>query len=89
MQALWFLAAAIPAGAVGWGILQLLGGVGPGAFPVTNRLDAILSMAAAGTAMAVIYFGALWLTRNPELRAFGEPLINKLRHRNRPVDSRE
>ena len=89
VQALWFLAAAIPAGAVGWGILQLLGGVGPDAFPVSNRLDAILSMAAAGAAMAVVYFGVLWLTRNPELRAFGEPLIDKLRRRNRTVDSRE
>ena len=89
VQALWFLAAAIPAGAAGWGILQLLGGVGPDAFPVTNRLDAILSMTAAGSAMAVVYFGVLWLTRNPELRAFGEPFIGRLRRRNGPVGSRE
>lgn len=88
-QALWFLAAAIPAGAVGWGILQLLGGVGPGAFPVTNRLDAIVSMVAAGSAMVVVYFGLLWLTRNPDLRAFGEPLLYRLRRGNRQVDSRE
>lgn len=88
-KALWFLAAAIPAGAVGWGILQLLGGVGPDAFPITNRLDAIVSMAAAGSAMAVVYFGLLWVTRNPELRAFGEPIMAKLLRRKRLADSRE
>jgi putative peptidoglycan lipid II flippase len=82
VQALWFVAAAIPAGAVGWGILQLLGGVGPEAFPVVGRPEAIASMAVAGSAMAVVYFGLLWLTRNPELRAFGEPVINRLRRRN-------
>jgi putative peptidoglycan lipid II flippase len=82
VQALWFVAAAVPAGAVGWGILQLLGGVGPEAFPVVGRPEAIASMAVAGSAMAVVYFGLLWLTRNPELRAFGEPVINRLRRRN-------
>jgi putative peptidoglycan lipid II flippase len=79
LQTLWFLAAAIPAGAVGWGILQLLGGVGADAFPVANRLNALASMAAAGAAMAVVYIGLLWLTRNPELRAFGQPLVDRMR----------
>ncbi|MDJ0333697.1 lipid II flippase MurJ [Salinibacterium sp. G-O1] len=78
-RALWFLAAAIVAGGVGWGILQLLGGVGPGGYPVTNRLHAIISMVIVGLAMALVYFGLLWLTRNPELRTFGQPFINKLR----------
>ena len=82
VQGLWFLAAAIPAGAVGWGILQLLGGVGADAFPVTNRLDAIVSMLVAGFSMAVVYFGLLWVTRNPELRSFGQPIITRIRRRN-------
>lgn len=88
-QALWFFAAALPAGAAGWGILQLLGGVGPGAFPVTNRLDAILSMLFAGLVMAIVYFGLLWLTRNPELRAFGQPIIDRLRRRGGQPSLRE
>ena len=80
-QALWFAAAAVPAGAVGWGILQLLGGVAAGAFPVADRFGAIVSMIIAGLGMAVVYFGLLWLTRNPELRAFGQPLLDRIRRR--------
>ena len=81
-RALWFIGAAIPAAGVGWAILQLLGGVGPDAFPVSNRLDAILSMLAAGLTMAVVYFGLLWFTRNPELRTFGQPFIDRIRRKN-------
>ncbi len=80
-RALWFLAAAIPAGAVGWGILQLLGGVEAGGFPVSDRLHAIVSMVVAGLTMAIVYFGVLWVTRNPELRTFGQPLIDRVRRR--------
>jgi putative peptidoglycan lipid II flippase len=36
-------------------------------------------MALAGGAMAVVYLGVLWLTRNPELRSFAEPVIARLR----------
>jgi len=78
-QVLWFLAAALVAGAVGAGVLALLGGVGPGGFPVGNRFTGILSMIIAGAVMAVVYAVLLWVTRNPELRAFGEPLVRRLR----------
>ena len=78
-RTLWFAAAAVPAGAVGWGILTLLGGVGQGAFPVDGRPGAITTMVIAGAAMAIVYAVLLWVTRNPELRAFGEPLLRRLR----------
>ena len=78
-QVLWFLAAALVAGAVGVGVLAALGGVGPGAFPVANKGTGILSMVIAGAVMAVVYALLLWITRNPELRAFGEPILRRLR----------
>ena len=76
---LWFAAAALPAGAIGWLILALLGGVGRGAFPVDGKPGAIITMLIAGAAMALVYAVVLWVSRNPELRAFGEPLIRRLR----------
>lgn len=78
-QVLWFLAAGLVAGAVGAGVLVLLGGVGADSFVVSNRFTGILSMVIAGSVMAVVYAVLLWVTRNPELRAFGEPLIRRLR----------
>jgi len=78
-RTLWFAAAAVPAGAAGWGILSLLGGVSEGAFPVDGRPGAIVTMVLAGTVMAVVYGAVLWLTRNPELRAAGEPVLARLR----------
>jgi putative peptidoglycan lipid II flippase len=78
-RVLWFLAAAVAAGAVGAAVLLGLGGVGAGAFPVESRLSGILSMMIVGSIMAIVYAALLWVTRNPELRAFGEPLLRRLR----------
>lgn len=78
-QALWFLAAAVVAGGVGAGVLVLLGGVGADSFVVDSRLTGILSMLVVGAVMALVYAVLLWITRNPELRAFGEPLLRRLR----------
>ena len=80
-RGLWFLGAAAVAAAAGWGVLHLLGGVGDGAFPVSGPLPAIASMAVAGLTMAVIYLAVLWLTRNPELRSFVQPLLARVRRR--------
>jgi putative peptidoglycan lipid II flippase len=79
VQGLWYLAAMIPAGAAGVGVLALLGGVAPGAFPVSGVGGGILSMILAGMVMAAVYFGVLWGTRNPELRTFISPLVSRLR----------
>lgn len=77
LRGLWYLGAAVLAAAAGAGVLLALGGIGEGAFPVSGPMQAIVSMAAAGAAMAVVYLGVLWLTRNPELRALVAPILRR------------
>jgi len=84
LQALWFLGAALVAGAVGAGVLALLGGVGEGALPVSSLGGGILSMAIVGAVMAAVYVGVLWVTRNPELRTFAAPVLSRLGGIRRP-----
>ncbi|MWV59328.1 murein biosynthesis integral membrane protein MurJ [Rathayibacter sp. VKM Ac-2754] len=72
------LLAAVPAGAAGFGVLVLLGGTRPGGFAVSGYLEPLVSMAAIGTAMAVVYFGVLWVMKVPELRAMAAPLLRRL-----------
>jgi putative peptidoglycan lipid II flippase len=62
-------------------VLVLLGGIGDGAFPVSGPVGGVVSMAVAGASMALVYLGILWLTRNPELRAFATPITARLRRR--------
>lgn len=81
LRGLWYLGAAVPAGAVGFGIVQLLGGVTPGAFPISGPLGGIVTMAIAGAIMAVVYFALLWFTRNPELRDFAGPILRRVTRR--------
>lgn len=78
-RTLWFHAAMVPAAAVGIGILWLLGGVGPGAFPVSGIAGAVVSGVVAGLGMLVAYAAVLALTRNPELLAFARPILARLR----------
>ncbi|MGL4339285.1 MAG: murein biosynthesis integral membrane protein MurJ [Rhodoglobus sp.] len=80
-KTVWFAAVAIIAGAAGWGILQLLGGTAAGAFPVADRLGAIVSMIVTSFGMLIVYASILWLTRNPELRSFAAPMIERIRRR--------
>jgi putative peptidoglycan lipid II flippase len=80
-QALWFVAAAIPAAAAGAGVLWWLGGVGEGAFPVSGPLQAATSMLITGAVMAVVYVLILAATRNPELRTLAAPVTRRLRRR--------
>ena len=80
-RALWYLGAALVAGAVGAGVLVLLGGIGDGAFPVSGAVGGIVSMAVAGASMGLVYFAILWMTRNPELRALVAPIAARLRRR--------
>jgi putative peptidoglycan lipid II flippase len=35
-------------------------------------------MALTGTAMALVYFGILWLVRNTEFTAFATPVISRV-----------
>ena len=81
LRGLWFLGAAVVAGAAGAGVVALLGGIGDGAFPVSGPAGGIATMAVAGASMALVYFVILWLTRNPELRTFVTPIAARLRGR--------
>jgi putative peptidoglycan lipid II flippase len=80
-RVLWYLGAAIPAAAAGVGVLALLGGVGPGAFPVNGIGGAIASMALAGACMALVYAAVLLITGNPEFKAFVRPVVARIRRR--------
>lgn len=72
---------AIIAMVIGLVILVLLGGTQDGGFAVSGIAPAIVSMAIIGAAMAAVYFGLLWVVRAPELRTFGEPLLERFRRR--------
>ena len=63
----------------GLAILLALGGFIDGGFAIASRVGAISTMLIIGVVMAVLYFGALWMLRSPELRGFAAPLIARLR----------
>ena len=81
LRAVWFLSAAVVAAGAGWGVLTLLGGIQQGSFAISGAAGAIASMAAVGLTMGIVYLAVLWLTRNPELRAFVTPIAARLRRR--------
>lgn len=74
-----FFGAAIVAGAVGAGVLWLLGGYSDGGWALSSPVFAALSMAATGAVMAALYFAVLLLVRNPEAVAFVSPVTRRLR----------
>jgi putative peptidoglycan lipid II flippase len=78
-----YLALALVAGAVGLGILVLLGGFDPGGFAQAGRVQAIIAIGVVGTVMALVYLGLLTLIRNPELASVTTSLTRRLR-RGRP-----
>ncbi|MFJ3490262.1 murein biosynthesis integral membrane protein MurJ [Leifsonia aquatica] len=79
---LWrFLLAALAAMVAGAGFLVLLGGVEPGAFPVSGILGAIVSSAVVGVVMLVVYVGFLAIFRSSDLEAGAGPILDRLRRR--------
>ncbi|MCU1574834.1 MAG: hypothetical protein JWO93_2916 [Micrococcaceae bacterium] len=76
-----FAAAAVICAAAGMGVLWLLGGFDHTGFAWRGLVSAAVTLAAAGTVMAVIYFAALRLLRVPELQDLLEPLSARLRGR--------
>ena len=58
----------IPAAAAGLGMLQLLGGTGDGAFPVTGFVGPAIAMVVVGITMLAVYAAVLLVTRNPAVR---------------------
>jgi putative peptidoglycan lipid II flippase len=77
---LLFLAALVPAAAVGIGLDFALGAFS-GGFAVSGKVPEILSVAAIGAAMAIVYFGALALLRSHDLRNLTAPIMRRVRPR--------
>ncbi|CAN5395803.1 murein biosynthesis integral membrane protein MurJ [soil metagenome] len=78
---LQYLLLSLVAGAVGVLVVWLLGGYSADGFAQSGRLAAIVSIAIAGIVMAVIYFGLLLVTRNPELSAAKSTVLSRFRRR--------
>jgi putative peptidoglycan lipid II flippase len=74
-----FFAAMIPAAAAGVGVVTLFGGFNSSGFAMSGVLPAFVTIAAAGSAMAVIYGGVLLLFRNPHAKDFLAPVLRRLR----------
>jgi putative peptidoglycan lipid II flippase len=75
-----FLVALVPAAAAGVGLNFALGAFS-GGFALSGTLPAIVSVAAIGAAMSVVYLGMLALLRAPELRQLSAPVLRRLRPR--------
>jgi putative peptidoglycan lipid II flippase len=76
-----FLLAALPAAAVGVGLLIALGGTTEGGFALANAVSAGISMMLVAAAMTVVYLAVLIALRNPELGSILRPVIRRLRRR--------
>jgi len=73
----WAVAAMIPAAAIGWGIGAVVRSSGAGSGWIPSFATAVV----AGAAMLIVYGAIMWLTRNPEARAFLSPALARLRRR--------
>ncbi|MFM1951134.1 MAG: murein biosynthesis integral rane protein MurJ, partial [Actinomycetota bacterium] len=76
-----FLLAALPAGLVGASVLELLGGVGSGAFAVDKVLNAVVACLLVGPTIVITYVLILWLFKTPELREVQKQLKARLTRR--------
>ncbi|WP_083587274.1 murein biosynthesis integral membrane protein MurJ [Agrococcus sp. Marseille-P2731] len=79
LRHLQYLAFALPAAAAGAATVWAMGGYRPGGFGTLNFAGAITTSLTAGVVIAVIYFGLLYLTRNPDFRATVAIVVGKLR----------
>ena len=80
---LQYFGLALVSGLAGIGVLVLLGGISPDGFVLSGRLQALVSIALIGGAMAAVYAGLLLLVRNPELTS----VAGMIRARFRPGSS--
>ena len=75
------LVAAVPGLAIVWG----LGGFRADGWATTATVPALVTSALAGGAMAVVYFGLLFLTRNPDFRSTLDLVLARFTGRRRSV----
>jgi putative peptidoglycan lipid II flippase len=73
-----FLLALVPSAAAGIGLDFALGSFSDG-FALSGILQAVVSVAAIGGGMAVVYFGVLTVMRTPELTELTAPVFRRLR----------
>ncbi len=76
---LQYLALALVAGCVGLVVVFALGGFSPAGFAQADKVGAVVSVVAAGAAMAIVYLGLLALFRNPELSSASSTISARFR----------
>jgi putative peptidoglycan lipid II flippase len=76
---LQYLGLAVVAGAVGLVVVYLLGGFAPAGFAQSDKVGAVVTVVAAGAAMAAVYLGLLAAFRNPELGSATATLTARFR----------
>jgi putative peptidoglycan lipid II flippase len=74
-----FVGAALVAGAAGYGLLQTMGGVGAGTFPVQTVISAVLTCLTVGFVIAIVYIAVLKLLRVQEVSILLAPVVRLLR----------
>jgi putative peptidoglycan lipid II flippase len=72
-----FFIALVPAAAAGIGLDAALGAFS-GGFAVSGIISAVISVAAIGAGMGIVYVGALALLRSPELTDFARPILRRI-----------
>jgi putative peptidoglycan lipid II flippase len=78
---LQYLGLALVAGSVGVLVVLALGGFTTGGFGQSGKVGAIVTVAAGGAAMAVVYLGLLAAFRNPELASAAATVLARFRSR--------
>lgn len=73
-----YLAYALVAAAAGAATVWGMGGYRPGGFGTVNVPGAIITCLAAGAVMAIVYFGLLMVTRNPDFRSTVDLLVSRI-----------
>lgn len=79
---LYAIVAAIP----GAGAVWLLGGYRDGGFGTASMLGAVVTCVVGGLVMAVVYFGLLYLTKNPDFRSTTNLVLARLGRRSMRSD---
>ena len=76
---LQYLGMSLLAGAAGFGVLLLLGGLSPTGFAQAGRAEAFASIVVVGLSMTAVYAALLVIFRNPELGSVLRTLTERLR----------
>ncbi|MCR8669748.1 murein biosynthesis integral membrane protein MurJ [Agrococcus sp. HG114] len=74
-----YLGYGLLAAAAGAAVVLALGGYEPGGFGTRNIAGATITCVAAGAVMGVVYFGLLYVTRNPDFRTTVDLVLAKFR----------